>query len=152
MCKCKSECLCNKINDCSKLSFYFDINDTQFFSKTVIVNQSATNLIQHVFITTPIYNKCGVQIGYKSSDDILQQIGPNKYIVKINNTYFIDGKGTINWQYSFISDKPNVYYPIGIEAKSTIVSGTGCYIGEEGTVSLMPLVTGRRNVTIKFSS
>jgi hypothetical protein len=150
MCKCKSECSC--VKSCStKLSFYFDINDPQFFSKTNVVNPSATNLIEHVFINTPIYNNCGVQIGYKSSDDVLQQIGVNKYIVKINNTYFIEGKGTINWQYSFITDKPSVYYPIGIEAKSTIVSGTGCYIGSQGTVSLMPLVTGRRNVTIKFT-
>jgi hypothetical protein len=149
MCKCKSECSCEK--SCpKKLSFYFDINDSQFFSKTAVVNASPTNLVQHVFINTPIYNNCGVQIGYKSSDDVLQQIGVNKYLVKINNTYFIDGKGTINWQYAFITDKPSVYYPIGIEAKSTIISGTGCYIGSEGTVSLMPLVTGRRNVTIKF--
>lgn len=146
MCKCKSECTC------SKLSFYFDINDPQFFSKVAVINQSTTNLVEHVFITTPIYNKCGLKIGYKSSDDVLQQIGPNKYIVKILNTYFIDGKGTINWQYSFITDKPNVYYPIGIEAKSTIVSGTGKYIGTIGTVSLIPLVTGRRNVTIRFEN
>jgi len=151
MCKCKSECSCVKsCEKSSKLSFYFDKNDPQFYSKVAVINPSTTNLVEHVFINTPIYNNCGVQIGYKSSDDVLQQVGVNKYLVKILNTYFIEGKGTINWQYSFITDKPSVYYPIGIEAKSTILSGTGCYIGSEGTVSLMPLVTGRRNVTIKF--
>ena len=76
----------------------------------------------------------------------------NKYIVKINNTYFIDGKGTINWQYAFVTDKPSVFYPLGIEAKSTIISGTVNYIGAQGTVSLIPLITGRRNVTIKFNN
>ena len=152
MCKCKTQCSCPKATSCSKLSFYFDINDPKFFSKTVIVNQSATNLIQHVFITTPIYDNNGVQIGYKSSEDVLQQIGVNKYIVKINNTYFIDGKGTINWQYAFVTDKPSVFYPLGIEAKSTIISGTVNYIGAQGTVSLIPLITGRRNVTIKFNN
>jgi len=142
MCNCK----------CSKLSFYFDINDPEFFSKKVIVNPSPTKLIEHVFITTPIYDKNGIKIGYKSSDDILQQIGTNKYIVKINNTYFIDGEGTIDWKYNFITDKPSVYYPIGVEAKSTIISGTGEYINANGVVSLIPLYTGRRNVTIKFNN
>jgi len=49
-------------------------------------------------------------------------------LVRIYNTYFIEGKGTINWKYSFINDKPNFLYPVGVMAESNIVLGTGIFL------------------------
>ena len=56
----------------------------------------SNNLIKNVYIRCPIYSKCGQKIGYKTSNDILQQLAPNKYSVRIFNTYHIEGRGTIN--------------------------------------------------------
>lgn len=132
---------------CNELKFHFNKNDASFQSTPVVIQESP--YIGHWFISCPIYNCHNNQIGYKVSDDIIQQVG-NTYLVRLNNTYFIKGKGSISWQYSFMSSQPNPYYPIGTIAKSTIISGTGEYMGKKGTVKLTPLSNGRRNVEITF--
>ena len=134
----------------NKLEFYFSTEDAAFFSKTSVINNSTTNYIAEIFITTPIYSNDGTQIGYKSSNDLIQQIGTFQYLVRINNTYFLPNNSTINWSYSFINTLPNPYYPLGTIAKSTITSGTGTYVNKKGCVSLTPLESGRRNVVITF--
>jgi hypothetical protein len=133
------------------IKFYFDITDNEFISTSQTVpTTKSNNLINNVYIRSPIYSKCGQKIGYKTSNDILQQLAPNKYSVRISNTYYIEGKGTINWDYSFINDKPNVFYPAGIVAESTIISGTGDFIGASGKVKLTPTPDGKRYVEINF--
>ena len=135
----------------SYLKFYFDKNDPAFFTKTAVINDSPTNFVSHVFITAPIYDTFGVKIGYKVSDDTIQQIGVNRYSVRIASTYFFDGNGTVSWNYAFINDKPNPFYhPNEINA-SNIVSTTGSYFGKTGAVSLTALENGRRNVVVGFN-
>ena len=134
------------------IKFYFDINDKEFISTSQTVpTVKSTNLINNVYIRCPIYNPDGVKIGYKTSNDILQQLSPTKYSVRIFNTYHLDGFGTINWEYAFVNDKPNVYYPVGVVAESTIVSGTGVFNGVSGKVKLNPTADGKRYVVIKFN-
>ncbi len=133
------------------LSFYFDKNDPQFVSKRTVVDDSSTNYIAHVFIKAPIYDIFGVQIGYKVSDDYIQQVAENEYVIRISSTYTIGRRGTISWQYTFINDKPSEFYPIGVLASSNIVSTTGSYFGKTGAVSLMPEAGGKRNVTVGFN-
>ena len=116
-----------------------------------IVNSKPGNYISHAFITTNIYDNFGIKIGYKVSDDYIQQLDENKYSVRINSTYYIDNKGTINWEYSFINDKPSYYYPIGELAASNIVSTTGIYFAKTGVVTLMPNEDGKRNITVAFN-
>jgi len=138
------------------LRFFFSVKDKQFTTKNVIVDSSSDNYISHAFVRCPIYNSCSQkQIGYKVSDDYIQQVGPKKYVVRLNNTYTFYGKnkeviGTISWQYVFENSKPEIYYPINILASSTIISGTGIFKGKEGYVSLLPKQNGERDVTIKF--
>lgn len=135
---------------CSKLSFYFNSKDPEFIVNTQNISTKPNNLIQQVFIRTPIYNKCGKKIGYKTSNDLLQQVSSTEYAVRIYNTYFIEGEGTINWEYSFINDKPSVLYPVGIMAESNIVSGTGDFLNLKGNVTLYPTPDGLRQVKIFF--
>jgi hypothetical protein len=133
------------------LSFYFNINDPSFYSQENIINPSTTNYISHSFITTDIYDNFNIKIGYKVSDDYIQQVDKNRYSVRISSTYYIENQGTITWQYSFINDKPSYFYPIGVLATSNIVSTTGAYFAKTGVVSLMPNENGTRNITIGFN-
>ncbi len=133
------------------IKFYFDINDKEFISTSQTVpTVKSNNLINNVYIKTPIYNPYGKKIGYKTSNDILQQVSSTEYSVRIFNTYHFDNLGTINWEYSFINSKPNVFYPVGTIAESNIVSGTGDFLGATGKVKLNPTADGKRYVVIKF--
>lgn len=132
----------------SKLSFYFNKNDPNFKSEEIIVETNP--YIGHWFITTPIYDENNIKIGYKATDDYIQQVEDNRYLVRYNNTYFIDGKGTISWEYATNNNLPNPYYPIGTVAKARITSATGDYVGVRGCISLTPQIDGRRDVVINF--
>jgi hypothetical protein len=133
------------------LNFYFSSKDPKFISKNVVVEAASPNYISHAFVRCPIYNLKGEKIGYKVSDDYVQQVSHNKYVVRLNNTYtFKDG--TISWQYVFENDKPEIFYPVGIPAISNIISTTGSYYGKTGTVTLIPLADGKRNVNISFNT
>lgn len=70
--------------------------------------------------------------------------------MRYNNTYFLDGKGSISWEYANVSDLPNPYYPLGIVAKARITSATGSYANIKGCVSLTPQADGRRDVVISY--
>jgi len=138
------------------LIFFFSTKDKNFTTKTSVVDSSSTNYISHAFVKCPIYNSAKKLIGYKVSDDYVQQVAENKYVVRLNNTYtFYDEcnkvKGTISWQYVFENSKPEIYYPVDIPASSTIISGTGKYKGKKGNVTLLPKKNGLRVVSIKFT-
>ena len=135
----------------SYLNFNFNIDDPEAKTKTVIVNDSIENFISHSFIQIPIYDDYNVNIGYKVSDDYIQQLSENLYSVRINSTYHFLNGGSISWQYSFTNDKPNYYYPLNVANASNIISGTGIYLGKTGIVSLTALKNGRRDVIIGFN-
>lgn len=133
------------------INFYFSAKDPEFVTKHIVVESKSPNYISHSFVRCPIYNLKNKQIGYKVSDDYIQQVSQNKYIVRLNNTYQLKN-GTISWQYVFENDKPEIYYPVDIPAFSNIISATGNYYGKSGTVTLIPLQNGRRNVNITFNT
>ena len=138
------------------LKFYFDKNDPKFISNTVIVNNTLGNYISQVFVKCPIYKKynCGnvKQIGYKVADDYVQQLDIDKYLIRINSTYYFENSGTISWQYSFINNVPEVYYPINKNVTSNIISTTGCYLLKKGYVNLLACEDGIRKVKIMFNT
>lgn len=136
---------------CRTIDFYFNKNDPKFFTKTLVVNDSTENYVSHVFITSPIYDVFGIEIGYKVANDYVQQIGEKQYSVVIDSTYYIKGKGTISWNIAFINEVPNPFYRINEVFTSNITSTTGEYFGKTGAVSLTALENGIRNVTIGFN-
>ncbi len=133
------------------LSFNFSVKDPEFKTwANEVKNPIPNNFIEHAFISTPIYDDFGVKIGYKVSDDYVQQVSENEYMVRISNTYYIQNKGTISWNYAFLNDKPSYFYPIGV-AKSNITSTTGEYLGRTGAVILEPFADGLRKVQVVFN-
>jgi len=134
------------------LSFYFNSKDPNFFTKTVVINDSITNYIAQVFITAPIYNQCGQVIGSKVSSDTIQQTGPNQYVVSIDSIYTFNNLGTISWSTNFINSIPSQFYPINTLFQSNITSTTGVYLGKKGIVSLVAQNNGIRNVKIVFKN
>jgi hypothetical protein len=132
------------------LNFYFTIKDPEFVTTPISVSDKPGNFISHVFVRAPIYDLANKKIGYKVSDDYIQQVATDRYVVRLNNTYTIDGKGTISWQYVFVSDKPEIYYPVNEQAATNIISSTGEYFGLKGTVALFPKSDGSRLVNISF--
>jgi hypothetical protein len=152
-------CGCDKAKSCGcekkkQLVFKFSKNDPNFISTNVTVNDSTTNDIQHVFVRAPLYSLKNKQIGYKVSDDYVQQVGTEKYVIRLNNTYVFYCKGveigSISWQYVFVNKTNSVYYPENVANKSTIISGTGKFVNAKGTVTLVAKPNGDRIVTIKF--
>jgi len=79
----------------SYLNFHFNVKNPENRIATVVVNEEP-NYIAHSFLQIPIYDNFDIEIGYKISDDYIQQIGENQYIVRINSTYHIKNKGTIS--------------------------------------------------------
>jgi hypothetical protein len=134
----------------SYLNFHFNVKNPENRIATVVISEEP-NYIAHSFLQIPIYDNFDVEIGYKISDDYIQQIGENQYIVRINSTYHIKNKGTISWFYSFLNDKPNFYYPLNVPNASNITSTTGDYFGKTGAVSLTAYEDGNRDVTIVFN-
>jgi hypothetical protein len=134
------------------LNFYFTTKDPEFSTNTTIVPTTDNNYISHVFVKAPIYDFSNTKIGYKVTDDYVQQVASNKYIVRLNNTYYIEGSGSISWQYVFENDKPAVFYPVNKIVASNIISTTGEYYGKTGKVSLFPKEDGTRLVNVTFNS
>ena len=134
-----------------EIKFFFNIHDPEFYSKPIIVDTTPGKYISHVFIRCPIYDRrTNKKIGYKVSDDYLQQLGPDKYSVRISNTYYFKNGGTISWSYAFINNVPEVYYPVGKVAESNVINTTGYYLGKKGHVKLLPTADGLRKVNIKL--
>ena len=136
------------------LRFWFSARDPDFKTKEVVV-EPEPEYISHAFVHCPIYSldeKENPKIGFKVSDDYVQQTADKKFVVRLNNTYTFDEDGSsISWQYVFVNDKPLFYYPVGVPAVSNIIAGTGKYVGAKGTVTLVPRKDGKRIVTIRFT-
>jgi hypothetical protein len=132
------------------LNFYFTTQDPEFVTNTQVVSSKPDNYISHVFVKAPLYDLTNTQIGYKVTDDYVHQVDHNKYIIRLNNTYYIEGKGSVSWQYVFENTQPTVYYPVNKLAASNIIATTGDYYGKPGKVSLFPKEDGTRIVNITF--
>jgi hypothetical protein len=135
------------------LNFYFTTKDPEFTTVTTVVPSSLPdNYISHVFVKAPLYDFTDTLIGYKATDDYVQQVAPNKYIVRLNNTYYLEGKGSISWQYVFENNTNTVFYPVNKVACSNIIAATGDYYGKTGFVSLFPKPDGSRVINITFDN
>jgi hypothetical protein len=133
------------------LSFHFNLNDPEAKSETIILNPSEINYLAHAFIKVPIYDDYDVKIGYKVSDDYIQQLSNNLYSVRINSTYHFLNGSSISWQYCFLNNKPNYFYPLNVINASNIIATTGEYFGKTGVVSLIASENGKRDITIGFN-
>ena len=132
------------------LSFYFTKEDPGFSTTTTVVPSTPGNYISHVFVRAPIYDFTDKLIGYKVSDDYVQQVAEKKFIIRLNNTYYLEGRGSISWQHVFENDKNEVFYPVNVTAASNIISTTGEFYGKSGAVSLFPKSDGTRVVNVTF--
>jgi len=135
---------------CSKLSFYFNKNDPELKATELIVQ--ASPYVAHWFITAPIYDNNENMIGYEENDAYVQEVAIDKYLVRYVTTYFINGKGTISWQYATVNNQPNHFYPLGIILKARITSATGEYVNANGCIKLIARINGRRDVDISYKS
>lgn len=136
------------------LNFYFTTQDPNFVAQPMVVDTTPGKYISHVFVRAPLYSfdNNPVPIGYKVTDDYVQQVAENKYIIRLNNTYYLEGRGSISWQYVFENDIPAVYYPVNQLTASNIISTTGEFFGKSGTVSLFPKEDGSRLVNVTFNN
>ena len=131
------------------LSFYFNAHDPLFSSTTKLV--SSEPYITLSYITAPLYDSTtNSVIGYKITTDTLQQIADNLYYITNYSTYNILGQGTISWNGFYENTIPSHLYPVGTQLKSNIVSTSGTFLGQSGTVKLTVLPSGQRNVRVKF--
>ena len=147
-CDKKKPCESCKKHGYKKIAFHFSKSDPNFNRDQLTVRENP--FIDHVFINTTIYNKHNEQIGYKVADDYVQQANDGKYLVRINNTYYFTGLGTVSWQYCFENNTSSEAYPVGKLASSQIICGTGYFENAKGYVTLLPKADGNRLVTVYF--
>jgi hypothetical protein len=137
------------------LSFYYDVNDPSFKS-TLIVIKETPNYIAHDFAKSAIYDSStNERIGYQVVDIYIQQVETEKFIIRENHTCYFDNNGTnggISWLYTFANSTASIYYQPNIPVVTNIVSTNAGYYGKTGSVSLIPLANGIRNVTISFAA
>jgi hypothetical protein len=135
---------------CSKLVFYYNVNDPTFISKEEIIQ--ATPYIGNWFFTFPLYDISNIKIGSSSVNVYVQEDSDGKYLARHFTTYYINGKGSISRQYANLSDQPNGYYISGVTTKGRITSGTGDYVNANGCVKLTPKADGSREIVISYKS
>ena len=137
------------------LSFYYDVHDPSFNSFNTVVSD-LPNYISHDFAKSAIYDSTTNQkIGYKVADIYIQQVETDKFIIREAHTCYFDNNGTnggISWLYTFANTTPSIYYQPNIPVVTNILSTNGGYYGKTGSVSLIPLENGIRNVTISFAA
>ena len=134
------------------LNFYYTINDPQFKSFTENVkNNIPNNTTINVYISTPIYDVYGVEIGYKRSSNIIQELNPNEYMITVNTTYYINNVGSVNIQTMYLNNKPSNIYTTGETYTGTLVLETGNYFAKTGVSSTTANADGTRYVTIGFN-
>jgi len=136
-----------------QIVFKYNINDPLALKTSTIVVNSPTNYVEHVFLQVPIYDiKTNSQIGYKVTDDYIQQLRAGQYLVRMNSTYYFNNAGTISWEYSFLNSIPSVIYPAGIPAISNVTSTTGQFIVySNGEAKLIPSADGNRLILITLN-
>uniref|UniRef100_A0A6C0IDM1 Uncharacterized protein n=1 Tax=viral metagenome TaxID=1070528 RepID=A0A6C0IDM1_9ZZZZ len=133
------------------LSFYFNVHDPEFSSITQVVSSDPGKYTSLSYVKAPLYDSdTNVMIGYKVTTDTLQQVGDSLYYITNYSTYQILGQGTISWNGFYENTIPSHLYPVGTQLKSNIVSTSGQYLGQQGTVKLTVLPSGQRNVRVKF--
>jgi hypothetical protein len=135
---------------CSKLSFYFNVNSPTFISKEDIIQ--ANPYIGNWLYTAPLYDNSNIKIGASSVNCYVQEDSDGKYLVRHFFTFFINGKGSISWQYTAINENPDPYFQTGFTAKARITSGTGDYVNSNGCLKLTPKSDGQSDVVISYKS
>jgi hypothetical protein len=132
---------------CSKLAFYYNVNDPNFISKEDIIQ--ASPYIGNWLYTALLYDNNNIKIGTSSANCYVQEDSDGKYLVRHFFTYFINGKGSISWQYTNINEQPDSYFQT---AKARITSGTGDYVNANGCLKLTSKMDGRFDIVISYKS
>jgi len=139
------------MNENSSLHLYFMEKDQRYTVNNVVIDDTAGNYISSTFLTTPVYDLTKKEIGYNATNRHIDQNG-DKYVIRINSTYYIYGRGSISWQYVFEHDSSDIFYPEGGVIDSNIISTLGDYYGKNGTISLFIEADGLITVNITFNN
>jgi hypothetical protein len=140
-------------SSCTKtsFSFYFDVHDPEFSSITQVISSDPGKYTSVSYVKAPLYDTAtNALIGYKTTTGTLQQVGTNLYNINNSSTYHIIGRGTISWNGFYENTIPSNLYPLGTVLESNIVSTSGAFLGQQGTVKLVVLPSGQRNIMVKI--
>jgi len=156
------------MNENSSLHLYFMEKDERYTVNNVVIDDTVGNYISSTYLTTPVYDLTKKEIGYNVTNRHIDQNG-DKYVICINSTYYIYGKGSISWQYVFEHDSSGIFYPEGgifypeggifypeggifYPMSGVIDSTLGDYYGKNGTISLFSKEDGLIIVKIVFNN
>ena len=128
-----------------------NINNIKSLFYTDVIIDNNINYIANGYVQIPMYDIFDVLIGYETNNNVIQKEDTDKYIFRINTTFNIETKGTINVFFNLNLTTPNIIFPNDIPIVGTIISCSGSYIGKTGIVSYIPFSDGRRDITIVFN-
>ena len=123
------------------------INGTPTFTDGFLYDQDGT-YIRRGYAQIPIMDNSGQVIGYEVNDSVIQNQGEDNYIYRLNTTYNLANKGTINVLFNLNIENLDVLFPVGRTIQGDIISGSGIYLGKTGTVTVV--VSGKATRDIQF--
>ncbi len=126
-------------------------NQSTITQTSQIVNVATNNLIKTIFVKSPLFSKYGLEVGNFVSNVNVQQLAVNKFSFTVQSTYYLNGYGSFNWQYSFIRADQNYVYTPNVVIEAPIVSGTGKFLNSTGKIKINPTSDGNYYVVAKLS-
>lgn len=121
--------------------------------QTNILNEIYTGYVQKSSSYSKLYDEFYDSIGYVTFDNTISNLGYNQKIyVTENATYFINGRGSISYTYSWESISNSVNFCSGTSIATRILASTDKYYNKQGPIAINVNDDGTRNVTILFNS
>ena len=122
-------------------------NGKPTFTNGFVYDQDGT-YIRRGYAQIPIFDNSGQVIGSEVNDSVIQKQSTNNYMYRLNTTYNLANKGTINVLFHLNIKNTDGRFPVGITIKGDIISGSGIYLGKTGTVTVV--VSGDKTRDIYF--
>jgi len=102
---------------------------------------------------TPLFDNFDVKIGYATFSDTTSNLGYNgKVYVTEYATYFINGKGSITYSYSWENNTASDNFSENSTVITRIIASTGDYYNKTGPIVIDIDSLGNRNITISFNN
>lgn len=132
------------------LSLSYNVKLPSYTKYSDVIRESPA--ITNVYSQNPVVRTEDNKIvGYKTATFTLQEIKPEKHSIKEFQNIILDGRGSISFEFCYFSTKHSNFFPPGNAFVTNITSADGEFTGVTGTVTILPLESGKRFVTIEYN-
>lgn len=132
------------------LSLSYNVKLPSYDKYVNVIRESPS--INNVYSHNPVFRtEDNKVIGEKTASFTIQEIKANKFAIKEFQNIIIDGRGSFSYEFAYFSDKNSNFFPPGNAFVTNITSADGEFLGSTGTVTIIPLESGKRYVSIEYN-